>query len=91
MKVRTTVLLAILGVLGTSAGAMAIPIQGSAAGAGASIRTDVVETTKEKRDRSHFVAGKTLTMDVRLGHGSFAESSAVLSEKRCLHTLYYHL
>ena len=76
MKVRTTVLLAILGVLGTSAGAMAIPIQGSAAGAGASIRTDVVETTKEKRDRSHFVAGKTLTMDVRLGHGSFAESSA---------------
>ncbi|MBL8613119.1 MAG: VWA domain-containing protein [Myxococcales bacterium] len=71
MKLRTTVLLAMLGVLGSSAGALAIPLS---KGPDAAIKSDVVETPKEKRELARFVAGKTLTMDVRLGHATLAEA-----------------
>src|SRR5437016_88600 len=72
MKLRSVAMWAVLGMSGSTAGALAIPVSSSGtttlqpddgpAGRG---------TSKQgPSDISHFSAGKTLTVDARLGHAT---------------------
>jgi Ca-activated chloride channel homolog len=69
MKIRSVALWAVLGVVASSAGAMAIPVAPTAA--------RPVPVTPEPglaRDNAHFTAGQTLVVDGRLGHASIAKT-----------------
>ena len=77
MRIRTTFLLAVLGIVASSAGALAIPV--SPARKAGAIRSDdatVVVAGSETRTPSRFVAGKTMLVDARLGHASVAEGGS---------------
>jgi Ca-activated chloride channel family protein len=77
MRVRTTVLLAVLGIVASSAGALAIPVAPTAKpGTIRSDTTSAVAATADSRTPSRFVAGKTLLVDARLGHASVAEGGS---------------
>jgi Ca-activated chloride channel homolog len=70
MKVRNVAVLAALGVVASSAAAMAIPVSDA--------RTALVEVRPEPKidkDNAHFTAGQTLLLDGRLGHANIAKAS----------------
>ncbi len=70
MRVQTVALWALVGMLASSAAAMAIPLHSSDS---PTISGDPQKPTST--DISHFTAGQTLTVDARLGHASIASSS----------------
>jgi Ca-activated chloride channel homolog len=70
MKIRSVALWAVLGVVASSAGAMAIPVPPTAARP-VTVTPEPGLTTK---DASHFTAGQTLLVDGRLGHASIAKT-----------------
>lgn len=71
MRVRSLALWAALGVLSTSAAALAIPVPATPV-QGTTIRTEPTSTTggATQGELAHFTAGQTLTVDARLGHAS---------------------
>lgn len=69
MKLRSVAIWAALGMVGTTAVAMAIPMSPSSSGS-ALVEPDDGPRAKPASDISHFSAGKTLTVDARLGHAS---------------------
>lgn len=79
MRIPTVAMWALFGMVASSAAAMAVPIspatpatiQGDVGGGGGSGGTKNPTQT----DISHFTAGKTLTVDGRLGHASIANGS----------------
>jgi Ca-activated chloride channel family protein len=83
MRVQAVALWAFVGMIASSAGAMAIPVAPSTtttATGNSSIKSDFDVSgsgTKggTKSDISHFTAGQTLTVDARLGHESLAAGS----------------
>jgi Ca-activated chloride channel family protein len=75
MKLRNVALLAALGVIASTAGAMAIPVPRASAGAETPIQTEQWwQSTSESISR--FTAGQTLAVDARLGHSSLASGSS---------------
>jgi Ca-activated chloride channel family protein len=71
MKLRNVVLWAALGVVASTAGAMAIPVPAPKAADQTGIQTD--QWWKNASDTiSRFSAGQTLSVDARLGHASLA-------------------
>jgi Ca-activated chloride channel homolog len=81
MRVQAVALWAFVGMIASSAGAMAIPVAPSLGG-GATTGTSSIKSDLDvagsggkgatKSDISHFTAGQTLTVDARLGHESLA-------------------
>ncbi len=71
MRVRSLALWAALGVVSTSAAALAIPVP-VAPVQGNAIQVEPTSTTgaAAQGDLAHFTAGQTLTVDARLGHAS---------------------
>ncbi len=67
MKLRNALFLAALGMAGSSAGALALPVPHDAWKPAVTTQAPVAVS-----DMSHFVAGQTLTVDARLGHASLA-------------------
>jgi Ca-activated chloride channel family protein len=74
MKLRTAAIWALFGMIGTSAGAMAIP----ATAPSRDVRDTTTLTAGGARAEvsSHFTAGRTLTIDGRLGHASIAKGGS---------------
>ncbi len=70
MKIRSVALWAVLGIVASSAGAMAVPVSKTAARP-AWVTPEPGLITK---DNSHFTAGQTLVVDGRLGHASIAKT-----------------
>jgi Ca-activated chloride channel family protein len=70
MKLRTLAVCAGLGIVGSSAGAMAIPLRSEAKDALTELRPE----PKTARDNAHFTAGQTLLVDGRLGHANLAKT-----------------
>jgi Ca-activated chloride channel family protein len=76
MKLKTTLALALCGVLASAAGALAIPVTPATA-----TKEPWVDTkpaggeTPEARDPARVTAGDTLAIDARLGHASIAKNS----------------
>lgn len=81
MRIPTVAMWALFGMVASSAAAMAVPI--SPANSTASIQGDMGgsggtgggKTNLIQADISHFTAGKTLTVDGRLGHAAIANGS----------------
>ena len=75
MRVRSVVLFAALGILSSSAGALAIPVSPAPSGGGIHVEPSPGDP-EATGDRSHFVAGRTLAVDARLGHASMRRSAS---------------
>ncbi len=71
MKLRSVLVWAALGVVASTAGAMAIPVPPVTARAAPTVLPEPGVTT---RDPSHFTAGQTLMVDGRLGHAAIART-----------------
>ncbi|MBS2016948.1 MAG: VWA domain-containing protein [Deltaproteobacteria bacterium] len=74
MKLKTTVILAVAGILASAAGAFAIPMSHPVAPTVATTDPAVV-TTPDPKDPSRITAGDTLLVDARLGHASIAKNA----------------
>lgn len=72
MKLRTAVLLGVLGALSSVGGAFAIPV---AHQGWAYIPAQKEPTNPGSTEIAHFNAGQTLTIDARLGHASIAKQA----------------
>ena len=70
MKLRSVALLAALGVVVSSAGAMAIPVPSE----GRNPLLELRPEPKVARDNAHFTVGQTLTVDGRLGHANIGKT-----------------
>jgi Ca-activated chloride channel family protein len=75
MKLKTTLLLALCGILASAAGAFAIPMSPS----GSATKEPWVKDVKpddgtELKDPARVTAGETLAIDARLGHASIAKN-----------------
>ena len=68
MKLKTTVILAVAGILASAAGAFAVPIAHPA--------TAIAERKETPTTTARTTAGDTLVVDARLGHGQLAKSSS---------------
>ena len=79
MKLKTTMILAVAGILASAAGAFAIPMHsgaGTTATADPSIATtDLRAGSNDPKDPSRLTAGDTLAIDARLGHASIAKNA----------------
>jgi Ca-activated chloride channel family protein len=71
MRLRKVVAFAALGVVTSSAVAMAIPLPWSHK---TSLPVEVQPDPQSTRDLAHFTAGQTLTLDGRLGHATIAKT-----------------
>jgi len=74
MKLGSVAVWAIVGMGLSSAGAMAVPLPHGTPPA--TVGTVVAPIKGEPADASRFTAGRTLTLDARLGHASLARSDA---------------
>lgn len=79
MKLKTTLALALCGVLASAAGALAIPMSG---GTGSATKEPWVQDksggssdSPDAKDPARISAGDTLAIDARLGHASIAKNS----------------
>ena len=75
MKLKTTVALALCGVLASAAGALAIPMSHPTATKDPWVSDTVPGTPGAPTDPARVTAGDTLAIDARLGHASIAKSS----------------
>jgi Ca-activated chloride channel family protein len=77
MRVRSLVLFAALGIVTSSAGALAIPVSPHALPSpdGAIQKEPSPSDPPSIGDPSHFVAGRTLAVDARLGHATLRQSA----------------
>jgi len=80
MKLKTTMILAVAGILASAAGAFAIPMAPSAGITSATsdpsvATTDLRLNSNDPKDPSRLTAGDTLLVDARLGHSSIAKNA----------------
>lgn len=75
MKLKTTVALALCGVLASAAGALAIPMSPSVATKEPWVDGTNARELAETKDTARITAGDTLAIDARLGHASIAKNS----------------
>ncbi len=75
MKLKTTVILAVAGILASAAGAFAIPMSHTSATADPAVATTDLRATNDPKDPSRLTAGDTLLVDARLGHASIAKNA----------------
>ena len=75
MKLKTTLALALCGVLASAAGALAIPMSHSTATKEPWVPELKPGESAEPKDPARVTAGDTLAIDARLGHGSIAKNS----------------
>src|SRR5262245_23091037 len=73
MRLRTVIGLTALGVVTSSAVAMAIPMPWTKQ---AQLPVEVQPDHESVRDLAHFTAGQTLTLDGRLGHATIAKTGS---------------
>jgi Ca-activated chloride channel family protein len=71
MKLRTTLLLSVLGVVASAAGAFAVPVSHT----GAPTKDPAALAQPAEGDGSRVQAGDTLLVDARLGHASIAKAA----------------
>ncbi|MEO7113073.1 MAG: VWA domain-containing protein [Polyangiaceae bacterium] len=77
MKARTVALWTVLGMLATSAGALAVPISATATtGGGTSIVGDPGDPNDAHTQLARFTSDGTLSIDARLGHAKLPSGSA---------------
>lgn len=74
MKLKTTIVLAALGVAVSAAGAFAIPVSKTAVGPDPAVWT-APGGPSAPRDPARITAGDTLLLDARLGHASIAKNA----------------
>ncbi|MDB4934720.1 MAG: hypothetical protein JWP87_1692 [Labilithrix sp.] len=75
MKLKTTLALALCGVLASAAGAFAIPMSPAVATKEPWVDTKPGLDAVDGKDPSRLTAGDTLALDARLGHASIAKNS----------------
>jgi Ca-activated chloride channel family protein len=71
MRLRTVVGLALLGIVASSAAALAIPLPWHGK---PTLPVEAQPDPQTQRDLAHFTVGQTLTLDGRLGHATIAKS-----------------
>src|SRR4051812_27569374 len=77
MKLKTTLAIALAGVLASAAGAFAIPMSSGPTATKEPWASDTKLTGEatDPKDPAHLTAGDTLAIDARLGHASIAKNS----------------